>query len=286
MRPHFPPAVPEFSTLRHIDPLLELALSAAQSAGALIRSAASDPAAWQIRAKRPNDFVTQVDLACEQAIVKTLLDRYPGHAVRGEEAAKPHGSADADHVWIVDPLDGTNNFIHGYPAYSVSIALSVRGRIEHAVVLDAVHGDVFNASLGGGAFCNDRPLRVGSRATLPEALVGTSCPFQPGPDHARCMQMFAQVMAGVAGIRRSGSAALDLAWVAAGYCDAFFDLGLKAWDVAAAGLLVTEAGGRVGDFAGTPDFLETQECMAGNVELFAALGALLRPYSRGHAAHA
>jgi myo-inositol-1(or 4)-monophosphatase len=272
----------EFLTARPLDPLLELAQAAAQSAGRLIRAAASDPAALQIRAKRPNDFVTQVDLASEQAIVQTLLGRFPGHAVRGEEAAQPHGNAASDHVWIVDPLDGTNNFIHGYPAYSVSIALAVRGRIEHAVVLDVVHGDVFNASLGAGSFCNDRRLQVGNRATLPEALVGTSCPFQPGPGHARCMQMFSEVMAGVAGVRRSGSAALDMAWVAAGYSDAFFDLGLKAWDVAAGSLLVTEAGGRVGNFAGAPDFLEAQECMAGNPILFAALGKVLSPYSRCH----
>lgn len=260
--------------------MLDLALTAAHAAGALIRAAATDPAALQIRAKRPNDFVTQVDLASEKVIAQTLLGRFPGHALRGEEAAQAHGTVDADHVWIVDPLDGTNNFIHGYPAYSISIALAVRGRIEHAVVLDVVHGDVFNASIGGGSFCNDRPVRVGTRSALPEALVGTSCPFQPGPGQARCMRMFAEVMSGVAGIRRSGSAALDLAWVAAGYCDAFFDLGLKAWDVAAGSLLVTEAGGQVGNFKGTADFLETQECMAGNPALFAALGKLLSPYSR------
>jgi len=141
-------------------------------------------------------------------------------------------------------------------------------------------GDVFNASLGTGAYCNDRRLAVGTRATLPEALVGTSCPFQPGPGFARCMQMFTEVMAAVAGIRRSGSAALDMAWVAAGYSDAFFDLGLKAWDVAAGGLLVTQAGGCVGNFLGAADFMDTQECLAGNPDLFAALGRMLAPYSR------
>lgn len=259
--------------------MLALAVAAAQQAGALIRAAAADPASLQIRQKNPNDFVTQVDVACEQVIASTLLAAFPAHAVRGEESQQPHGNPHADHVWIVDPLDGTNNFIHGYPAYSVSIALAIRGRIEHAVVLDVVHGDIFNASLGGGSFCNDRPVRVGTRATLPEALVGTSCPFPPGPGHGRNVQMFNEVMAGVAGIRRSGSAALDLAWVAAGYNDAFFDLGLRAWDVAAGSLLVTEAGGRVGNFGGAPDFLETRECLAGNPALFEALGAVLKPYS-------
>jgi len=261
-------------------PVLAVAMDAAQRAGALIRAAAADPAALQIRAKRPNDFVTQVDVAAEQAIVGTLLRAFPTHAVRGEESQQPHGNPEADHIWIVDPLDGTNNFIHGYPAYSVSIALSVRGRIEQAVVLDVVHGDVFHASLGGGAFRNAQRIAVSGRATLPEALVGTSCPYQPGPGLARSMQMFAEMMGQVAGIRRSGSAALDLAWVAAGYCDGFFDLGLKAWDVAAGSLLVTEAGGRVGNFRGEPEFLEAQECMAGNPDLFDALGAVLQPYAR------
>ena len=269
----------EFTPARRIAPELALALAAAQAAGRLIRTAAADPAALQIRAKRPNDFVTQVDLASEQAITQMLLGRFPGHAVRGEEVSQPHGHAGADHVWIVDPLDGTNNFIHGYPAYSVSIALAVRGRVEHAVVLDVVHGDVFLASRGGGSFCNDRRLHVAGRTSLSEALVGTSCPVEPGPGQQRGMQMFTEVMAGVAGIRRSGSAALDMAWVAAGYSDAFFDAGLRAWDVAAASLLITEAGGQVGNFAGAPDFLETQECMAGNATLFAQLVAMLSPYS-------
>ena len=269
-----------------LHPVLTVAVQAATRAGALIRAAAQDPASLQVRAKRPNDYVTQVDVASEQAIVETLLAAFPDHAVQGEESQIAHGNAASDHVWIVDPLDGTNNFIHGYPAYSVSIALSVRGRIEHGVVLDVNRGDVFHASLGGGAYRNAQRIAVSGRATLPQALVGTSCPYQPGPGFARSMQMFAEMMAQVAGIRRSGSAALDLAWVAAGGCDGFFDVGLRAWDVAAGSLLVTEAGGRVGNFRGAADFLEAQECMAGNPALFAALGAVLAPYSRCGAARA
>ncbi len=272
---------PEWMSRCTLQPELEVAINAALGAGALIRAAAADPASLQIRAKRPNDFVTQVDVASEQAIVATLLGVFPAHAVRGEESQQPHGAPGADHLWIVDPLDGTNNFIHGYPAYSVSIALAVRGQIVQAVVLDVNHGDVFHASLGGGAWHNGQRTTVSTRATLPQALVATSCPYQPGAGLARSMQMFGEMMAQVAGIRRSGSAALDLAWVGAGYCDGFFDLGLKAWDVAAGSLLVTEAGGQVGNFRGEPDFLETQECMAGNPELFRALGAVLQPYARG-----
>lgn len=262
-----------------LHPALAVAIAAARRAEALIRAAAADPASLQVRAKRPNDFVTQVDLASESAIVDCLLGAFPDHAVLGEEAQQARGNAASDHVWIVDPLDGTNNFIHSYPAYSVSIALQVRGRIEQAVVLDAVHGDVFHASLGEGAFCNGRRLSVSGRASLAQSLIGTSCPFQPGAGLARDMEMFTGVMARVAGIRRSGSAALDLAWVAAGYCDGFFDRGLKAWDVAAGSLLITEAGGRVGNFRGAGEFLEMRECTAANPALFEALVGVLAPYS-------
>lgn len=261
-------------------PALKVAIAAAKAAGEMIRAAAADPASLQVKQKRPNDYVTQVDVASEQTIVRMLLDAFPGHSVRAEESPQPHGTPGADHVWIVDPLDGTNNFIHGYPAYSVSIALAVCGRIEHAVVLDVSRGDVFHASLGGGAYCNTRRLQVSTRSTLQQALVASSCPYRPGPGFARSMQMLGDVMERVAGIRRSGSAALDLAGVAAGYCDGFFDIGLKAWDVAGGSLLVTEAGGRVGDFHGGPDFLETQECMAGSRAVFATLGTVLQPYSR------
>ena len=258
---------------------LEVAVRAARAAGTLIRAAAADPASLQIRQKQPNDFVTQVDVASEQAIVNTLLGAFPDHAVRGEESQLPHGNVDSDHVWIVDPLDGTTNFIHGYPVYAVSIALAVRGRIEHGVVLDVNSGDLFHASVGSGAWCNTRRLHVGTRSSLQQALVATSCPYQPGPGLARSMQMLGEVMQRCAGIRRSGSAALDLAWLAAGYSDAFFDLGLNAWDVAAGSLLVAEAGGVVGNFHGQPDFLETRECVAGNPELFVALCEVLQPFA-------
>ena len=262
-----------------LHPMLAVAVAAAQAAAKLIRNAAANPDSIQIREKNPNDFVTQVDVASEQAIVAILLDAFPDHAVRGEESQQPFGNPEADHIWIVDPLDGTSNFIHGYPVYSVSIALSIRGRIEHGVVLDVIKGDVFHASIGHGAYCNARPLKVATRARLQEALVATSCPYQPGPEFARAMQMLGEVMQAAAAIRRSGSAALDLAWLAAGHSDGFFDRGLNAWDVAAGSLLVTEAGGRVSNFRGGADFLETRECIAGNAAIFSELCALLRPYA-------
>jgi myo-inositol-1(or 4)-monophosphatase len=266
-------------TLDHLHPTLAVAVVAARTAAQVIRAAAAKPAALQIRQKQPNDFVTQVDLASERAIVRTLLDAFPDHSVRGEESQQAHGNASSEQVWIVDPLDGTANFIHGYPAYSVSIALSVRGRIEHGVVLDVNSGETYHASRGCGAFCNARALRVAQRDGLAGALLATSCPCPPGPAFERSMQMLGAVMSRVAGIRRSGSAALDLAWTAAGFCDGSFDLGLSAWDVAAGSLLVQEAGGQVGNFHGAPDFLETRQCVAGNPAVFAALADLLGPYA-------
>ena len=258
---------------------LEVAVAAAHAAAEVILAAAADPGALQIRQKQPNDFVTQVDVASEQAIVQTLLQAFPEHGVRGEESALAYGKPDADHVWIVDPLDGTTNFIHGYPAYSVSIALAVRGRIEHGVVLDVCSGELFRASLGRGAYCNGTRLQVSARKGLDGALLATSCPYRPGPGFVRSLRMLGEVMGCVAAIRRSGSAALDLARVAAGQCDGCFDLGLNAWDVAAGSLLVSEAGGRVGNFRGGPDFLETRECMAGGPAVFAQLGEVLLPFA-------
>ena len=266
--------------MSQLHPMIEVAVAAARAAGALIRAATELPGSLQVALKQPNDFVTQVDVASEQAIVRALLDAFPEHSVRAEESQHRHGSPDADYVWIVDPLDGTNNFVHGYPVYSVSIALAVRGRIEHGVVLDVNRGELFHASLGQGAYCNGQRLVVGTRSALAQSLVASNGPYRPGPDFDRSMQMLTDVMQRTAALRRAGSAALDLAYVAAGRCDGFFDLGLKAWDVAAGALLVTEAGGRVGNFLGEPDCLETRECVAANPNLFAALAAVLQPYSR------
>ncbi len=268
------------SDLPAVEPALATALRAALLAGNIIRAAAGNPSSVPVREKRPNDFVTEVDLASEQAIVQTLLGAFPQHAVRTEESAKPHGHAASDHVWIVDPLDGTTNFIHGYPHVGVSIALAVRGRIEHAVVLDVMAGEWYHASRGQGAFRGASRLHVSRRGELASALLATSCPARAAPDGARALEMLCDVMARVAAVRRSGSAALDLARVAAGQCDGGFDQGLRAWDVAAGSLLVQEAGGSVGSFAGAPDFLEAREIVSGGPAVYDALVAVLTPYSR------
>jgi myo-inositol-1(or 4)-monophosphatase len=262
-------------------PWLHLAIAAAQSAAGVICAQLADPAGLQVRTKRPKDFVTQVDLASERVIVDALLAAEPTHAVLGEEHAALHGAAGADHVWIVDPVDGTMNLVHGIPVYAVSIALAVRGCLEVGVVLDVPGEELFAAARGHGAWALRggvwRPLVVTACATLDSAVVATSAPRTADPDDALAWQAFAAVMRGAAAVRRGGSAALDLAWVAAGRHDACYDLGLAPWDVAAGALLVREAGGLVTGFGGDADVLSIRETLAAGPFLHAVLCRILRP---------
>ncbi len=262
-------------------PWLELAIAAAQSAAGVIGTQLADPAGLQVRAKRPKDFVTQVDLASERVIVETLLEAEPTHAVLGEEHAGLHGAAGADHLWIVDPVDGTMNLVHGIPAYAVSIALAVRGRLEVGVVLDVPGDELFAAARGCGAWALRggawRRLRVSACATLDSAVVATSAPRTADPDDAPAWQAFGAVMRGAAAVRRGGSAALDLAWVAAGRHDACYDLGLAPWDVAAGALLVREAGGLATTLDGDDELLSIRETLAAGPSLHAVLCRILRP---------
>lgn len=258
--------------------MLDAATAAAKAAAAIISAAAAEPGSQQVREKSAKDFVTQVDLASEQTIAGILLEAFPDHALLGEESLHRLGRPGADHVWIVDPLDGTVNFIHGYPVYGVSIALAVRGRIELGVVFDVGQAELFQAIRGAGAWCNGRRLEVSRRHRLNDAVVATSCPPQAAPSFSLAMGMLGEVMQRARAIRRSGSAAIDLAWVAAGRCDACFDLGLNAWDVAAGALLVAEAGGRVSNFCDEPEILNSRECIAANPMLHAELAAILRPF--------
>jgi len=263
-----------------LHPMLNIAVKAARSAGAIINRAALDLELLQVTAKGTNDFVTEVDHAAEAAIIETLLAAYPGHAILAEESGRRHGAKDSEYVWIVDPLDGTTNFIHGLPIFSVSIALAFRGQVQQAVVYDPSRNDLFYASRGRGAFLNDKRLRVARRTRLAEALVGTGFPFRKGDDLKRYLQMSEVVMQSCAGVRRPGSAALDLCYVAAGWYDAFFESGLSPWDVAAGSLLVTEAGGLIGNFTGESDFLYQREVVAGSPKIYGQLVHLLAPYTR------
>ncbi len=264
----------------NLHPMLNVAIKAARAAGAIINRAALDVEAVRVSQKQVNDFVTEVDHASEQAIIETLLTAYPGHGILAEESGSTHGAKDSEFVWIIDPLDGTTNFIHGFPVYCVSIALAARGKVEQAVVYDPSRNDLFTATRGRGAYLNDRRLRVSKRTRLQECLLATGFPFRPGDNFKNYLAMMADLMPRTAGLRRPGAAALDLAYVAAGFTDGFFETGLQPWDVAAGSLLVTEAGGLVGNLTGEADFIDQKECLAANPRIYGQLVALLGKYSK------
>ncbi len=260
--------------------MLNVAIKAARAAGAIINRAALDVESVRISQKQINDFVTEVDHASEKIIIETLLTAYPGHGILAEESGKEYGAKDSEFVWIIDPLDGTTNFIHGFPVYCVSIALAVKGKVEQAVVYDPTRNDLFTATKGRGAYLNERRIRVSKRTQLKDCLISTGFPFRPGDNFKSYMNMMGDVMQRTAGIRRPGAAALDLAYVAAGFTDGFFESGLSIWDVAAGSLLVTEAGGLVGNFTGEADFLEQRECLAGNPRVYGQLVPIVGKYSK------
>ena len=264
----------------NLHPMLNVAIKAARAAGAIINRAALDVEAVRISQKQINDYVTEVDHASEAAIIETLLTAYPGHGILAEESGNQHGAKDSEFVWIIDPLDGTTNFIHGFPVYCVSIALAVRGKIEQAVIFDPSRNDLFTSTKGRGAYLNERRIRVSKRTQLKECLVSTGFPFRPGDNFKNYLSMMGDVMQRTAGLRRPGAAALDLAYVAAGFTDGFFETGLSIWDVAAGSLLVTEAGGLVGNFTGEADFLEQRECLAGSPRIYGQLVPILGKYSK------
>ena len=261
--------------------MLNVAIKAARAAGAIINRAALDVESVRIAAKQTNDFVTEIDKAAEDIIIETLLGAYPDHGIWAEESGRREGKgAGKKHLWIIDPLDGTTNFIHGFPVYCVSIALMYNGKIEQAVIYDPTRNDLFCATKGRGAYLNDRRIRVAKRTQLRDCLISTGFPFRPGDNFKSYMAMLAEVMPKVAGVRRPGAAALDLAYLAAGFSDGFFETGLSPWDVAAGSLLVTEAGGLIGNFTGEADFLEQKECVAANPRVYGQLVGMLGKYSK------
>ncbi|MEF9965232.1 MAG: inositol monophosphatase family protein [Comamonas sp.] len=263
-----------------LHPMLNMAIKAARAAGAIINRAALDVESVRVSTKQVNDFVTEVDQASEKAIIETLLTAYPDHGILAEESGNEYGNPHSNHIWIIDPLDGTTNFIHGFPVYCVSIALAVNGRIEQAVVYDPTRNDLFTSTRGRGAFLNERRIRVSKRTQLRDTLITTGFPFRPGDNFKQYMAMLGDVMQRTSGVRRPGAAALDLAYVAAGFSDGFFETGLSIWDVAAGSLLVTEAGGLVGNFTGEADFLEQREVLAGTPRIYGQLVPILAKYSK------
>jgi myo-inositol-1(or 4)-monophosphatase len=263
-----------------LHPMLNIAIKAARAAGGVINRASLDIEKVQVEAKGVNDFVTEVDRHAEAVIVDILLAAYPGHGILAEESGRELGAKDSEFLWIIDPLDGTTNFIHGFPVYAVSIALAWRGVVQQAVVYDPNRNDLFYASRGRGAYLNDRRLRVSKRLRLADSLVGTGFPFRKGDNFKRYMKMFEEISQQCAGLRRPGAASLDLCYVAAGYYDGFFETGLSPWDIAAASLIITEAGGLIGNFSGEADFLYQREVVAGNPKVYGQLVNILAPYTR------
>jgi myo-inositol-1(or 4)-monophosphatase len=261
--------------------MLNMALRAARAAGDIIAQSAEKVDLIDVEAKGLNDYVTKVDRAAERAILDVLQKTYPNQSFLGEETGRIDGKGEgADWLWIIDPLDGTTNFIHGFPQFAVSIAVQYKGITEHAVVLDPIKREEFTASRGRGAAMNGRRLRVTSRKTLEGGLIGTGFPFRPDQhEHIdNYMGIFKDVAMHSAGLRRAGAASLDLAYVAAGRLDGFFEFGLSPWDIAAGDLLIREAGGLVSDFAGGHNYLSSGNVVAGNPKLLKNLLTTLAPH--------
>ena len=254
--------------------MLNIAVRAARRAGSIINRATLDGGALQVRSKRANDFVTRVDGAAEEAVIDIVRKAYPDHGFIAEESGE--STPDAEYLWIIDPLDGTTNFIHGFPQYAVSIAVQRRGTLEHAVVYDPTKNELFTASKGRGAFLNDRRIRVSKCLKLDDALVGTGFPFKELGRLDLYLRQLRFFMSKSSGVRRAGAAALDLAYVACGRLDAFWELGLAPWDMAAGALLIQEAGGLIADMTGEQDFMSTGDVVAATPKIFPAVLEAMR----------
>ncbi|MDD3518996.1 MAG: inositol monophosphatase family protein [Chromatiales bacterium] len=249
-------------------PMLNVAVKAARSAGHVILRNIGRIESLTVTHKKPNDFVSEVDHAAEREIIRTIHRAYPDHGFLAEESGE---TGEREFQWVIDPLDGTTNFLHGFPQYAVSIALRHKGRLEVGVVYDPLKEELFTASRGGGAHLNSRRIRVTGLRDLNGALLGTGIPFREDQDLDRFLRTLRALLPDTAGVRRAGSAALDLAYVAAGRLDGFWEFGLREWDMAAGVLLVQEAGGLVGDLNGGHDFLHKGDVVAAGPKVFKAM---------------
>lgn len=256
--------------------MLNTAIKAARSAGSIINRGAQNLDVLNVQQKSINDYVSEVDHAAEEIIIQTLLAAYPTHSILGEETGAQGDNA--EYLWVIDPLDGTTNFLHGLPQYAVSIGLMHRGVMDQAVVYDPARNDLFTATKGRGAYLNDKRIRVSKRSRLQECIIGTGFPFRDFSHMDTYLAMFKGMALSTSGIRRPGAAALDLAYVAAGYYDGFWEIGLSKWDIAAGALLITEAGGLVGDFEGNESWFETGNIVGGNPKIFGQMLKVLAPH--------
>jgi myo-inositol-1(or 4)-monophosphatase len=258
-----------------MNPMVGFAVKAARRAGDIINRAAENIEQLKIQHKTKNDLVSEVDHAAEAEIINSLQKIYPDHAFLAEESGR---IGESDYEWIIDPLDGTTNFLHGFPIYAVSIALAYKKQLQVAVVYDPCRNDLFTASRGSGAYLNEKRIRVSKRDKLIDCLIGTGFPFRANSDVDSYGEMFKALALKTAGIRRPGAAALDLANVAAGRLDGFWEIGLSPWDMAAGALLIKEAGGLVGDLDGDSKYMDSGKIVAGNPKIFAQLLSTLRPH--------
>jgi myo-inositol-1(or 4)-monophosphatase len=253
-------------------PALNIMVKAARRASQIINRASQDVEHLKITKKQQSDFVTEVDKAAEAAIIDVLREAYPEYGILAEESGLTAGTdADSEYQWIIDPLDGTTNFIHGFPQYAVSIALAHKGQLIEAVIYDTLRNEMFTASKGGGAFLNERRIRVTKCLKLEDALIGTGFPYRTFTHVDAYMGIFKELSQRTAGIRRPGAASLDLAYVACGRLDGFWEFGLCPWDMAAGCLLISEAGGLVSDLSGGESYMKSGNLIAGTPKVFAQL---------------
>jgi len=258
-----------------VAPLLNIAVRAARRAGEIIVRSLNRLESLAIATKGRNDFVTEVDRAAEAEIIGSIRRHYPQHAFLAEESGR---LGEHDTLWIIDPLDGTTNFLHGFPIFAVSIACQIKGRLEHAVIYDPMRQELFTASRGGGAHLDNHRIRVSKARALEGALIATGFPYRENTRYLDAyLAMFKAVTAQAAGVRRPGAAALDLAYVAAGRVDAFWEIGLSPWDTAAGTLLIQEAGGRIGTLSGA-EYRQGGHIVAGTPKVYAALLEALAPH--------
>jgi myo-inositol-1(or 4)-monophosphatase len=259
----------------HMQPMLNIAVRAARSAGDLILRSVDNVGRLHIDQKGKNDYASEVDRMAEREIISIIKAAFPDHAILAEESGEHKGN---DFVWVIDPLDGTTNFLHGFPQYAVSIALKRKGRLELGVVYDPLRDELFTAKRGGGAMLNNRRIRVTNQSSLKGALIGTGFPFKTDKHLDAYMGMFRALTTECAGIRRAGAAALDLAYVAAGRLDGFWEIGTMEWDVAAGILLITEAGGVITDFSFNDKYLESGNVITGSPKMHQLMYQLIKPH--------
>ncbi len=273
--------------------MMNVAVKAARSAGNIINRASLNLERLQVARKQQNDFVTEVDQAAEYAVIEVLKEAYPTHHFYAEESGYLSASGeslglltwdqvialqqpDEDHfMWVIDPIDGTTNFIHGFPQFAVSIALFVNGTIQQGVIYDPTRDELFTATKGAGAYLNHRRLRVSQQLRLADCLIGTGFPYRDDQNLDHYVHLFKKMTRNCAGLRRPGAASLDLAYVAAGRLDGFFEGDLKPWDMAAGILLIQESGGLVGQYDGEEGYFSSGQIMAANPKIFAQMASLL-----------